>query len=311
MFFEYALLHMFFQRTIREKVMVEGIGLHTGETSRLYFCPAPANLGIHFVRNDLPGRPSVPVEVQRVQATSRATTLGGDQFYVSTVEHCLSSLSALRVDNLIIELDGPEIPIVDGSAEPFLKAFQSVGVVDLEQPRKYFYVTKPIHVGDETKHAYVLPYNGLRVTCTIDFPHPAIGKQVMDVDINEYTFSKEIAAARTFGFVHEAEVLKAQGLIRGASLDNAVVLDKEKIINPGGLRFKDEFVRHKVLDTLGDLVTLGSPLMGHVVLYKSGHDMMNKFINKVLQSVDSTKRMELGAPVSEYQMTEFGNFQRL
>lgn len=299
---------MFFQRTIREKVMVEGIGLHTGEVSRLYFCPAPADFGIHFVRNDLEGRPSIPLMAEKVQATSRATTLGGDHFYVSTVEHCLSSLAALRVDNLIIELDGPEIPIADGSAQPFLDAFLKVGVVELEKPRKYFYITEPIHVGDEDKHAYVVPYNGLRITCVIDFPHPAIGRQEFDLDINEYVFQKEIAPARTFGFMHEVEALKAQGLIKGGSLDNAVVLDKEKVLNPEGLRFPDEFVRHKVLDTLGDLVTLGAPLMGHVVLYKSGHDMMNKFINKVLESHHSTRRMELGTPITEFEMTSFGNF---
>ncbi len=299
---------MFFQRTIRERVTVEGIGIHTGEKAVLHFCPAPADFGIHFVRTDLPGRPSIPLDIRRVQATFMATTLGGDQFYVSTVEHCLSSLAALRVDNLIIELDGPEIPIVDGSAKPFLDAFIKVGVVELEQPRKYFYITQPIHVGDENKYAYVVPYNGLRVTCVIDFPHPAIGRQEVDFDINEHVFKKEIAAARTFGFMKDVEALKAKGLIKGGSLDNAVVLDDEKILNPGGLRFKDEFVRHKVLDTLGDLVTLGAPLMGHVVLYKSGHDMMNKFIQKVLESKESTKRMELGTHIDEFEMTSFGNF---
>lgn len=299
---------MFFQRTIRERVQVKGIGLHTGETATLHFCPAPADFGIHFVRNDLPGKPSVPVQVERVQATARATTLGGDQFYVSTVEHCLSSLAALRVDNLIIELDGPEIPIMDGSAAPFLEAFTKVGIVDLEQPRKYFYITKPIRVGDESKYAYALPYNGLRVTCTIDFPHPAIGKQEVDYDINEHVFKTEIAMARTFGFLHEVEALKAQGLIRGGSLENAVVLDKEKVINPEGLRFSNEFVRHKVLDTLGDLVTLGAPLMGHIVLYKTGHDMMNKFITKVIESVDCTKRMELGTHIDDVEMTSLGQF---
>jgi UDP-3-O-[3-hydroxymyristoyl] N-acetylglucosamine deacetylase len=299
---------MFFQRTIRERVKVEGIGLHTGETATLHFCPAPADFGIHFVRNDLPGRPSVPVQVERVQATSRATTLGGDQFYVSTVEHCLSSLAALRVDNLIIELDGPEIPIVDGSAKPFLDAFTKAGVIDLEQPRKYFYITQPIHVGDDSKYAYVVPYNGLRVTCVIDFPHPSIGRQEVDYDINEHVFKTEIAAARTFGFLHEVEALKAQGLIKGGSLENAVVLDKEKVVNPEGLRFANEFVRHKVLDTLGDLVTLGAPLMGHVVLYKTGHDMMNKFITKILESKECTKRMELGTQINENEAITQGQF---
>ncbi len=211
----------------------------------------------------------------------------------------MSALSALRIDNVFIELDGPEIPICDGSARDFLSALHKVGMVEQEQPRKYCYVTEPIYYTDGDKQAYVVPYHGLRVTVTIDFPHPAIGKQKMDLDINDKSFTREIAEARTFGFMKDVEHLQSRGLALGGSLDNAIVLDDNGILNPGGLRFADEFVRHKTLDALGDLVTLGMPLMGHVVLYKAGHDVMNKLILKVIESKDSYKHIELGADLSE------------
>lgn len=228
-----------------------------------------------------------------------ATTIGGDIFSVATIEHCLSSLAALRIDNLFIELDGPEIPIGDGSAQIFFKALMDAGIVEQDSPRKYAYITQPIYYGTEEKHAYVTPYNGLRITCTIEFPHPMIGKQTYDVDINEYTYSREIAKARTFGFLKDVEALKAKGLIKGGSLENAVVLDNNEILNPEGLRYADEFVRHKVLDALGDLLTLGHPLMGHVVLYKAGHDVMNRLVRQILSSTDAYRLIELGANLPE------------
>jgi UDP-3-O-[3-hydroxymyristoyl] N-acetylglucosamine deacetylase len=285
---------MFLQRTIRRRIKVTGVGLHTGKKTSLNFCPAPVSGGIHFVRSDLPGRPSLHVHAHNVQATSLATTLGGHDFSVATVEHCLSTLAALRIDNLIIELDGAEIPIVDGSAQPYLEAIKDAGVIEQDEPRKYLYVTSAVQVGDAQKHAYVMPYNGLRITCTIDFPHPKIGKQKIDLDINEESFSREVASARTFGFMKDVSALQARGLALGGSLKNAIVLDDSEILNPEGLRFADEFVRHKILDALGDLVTLGAPLMGHVVLYRAGHDLMNKFVKKLLMSTDSIRFMELG-----------------
>ena len=286
---------MFLQRTIRKSVEVNGIGLHTGAPAKLIFCPAPENTGIYFVRGDMPGRPAISTRAEFVQATSLATTLGGDEFSVSTVEHCLSALAAYRIDNLFIELDGPEIPIVDGSAKTFFEALVSAGMVEQEQPRKYAYIDQNIYYGDDEKYAYVMPYNGLRVTCTIDFSHPKIGHQTLDIDINEYSFSREVSRARTFGFLKDVEALRAKGLARGGSLDNAIVLDEEEILNPEGLRYPDEFVRHKVLDALGDLVTLGMPLMGHLVLYKAGHDVMNRLVRKILASPDCYRHIELGA----------------
>jgi UDP-3-O-[3-hydroxymyristoyl] N-acetylglucosamine deacetylase len=292
---------MFLQRTIRQKVTVEGIGLHTGAPTKLTFCPAPEDTGIYFVRRDLPGSPAISTQAERVKATTMATTLGGDAFSVSTVEHCLSTLAALRIDNLFIELDGPEIPIGDGSAVVFLEAILKAGLAEQSQPRKYAYITQPIFEGDQDKHAYVLPYNGLRISCTIEFPHPRIGKQQMDIEITESSFAQEVARARTFGFMKDVEALRAKGLARGGSLDNAVVLDHQEILNPGGLRWDNEFVRHKVLDALGDLVTLGMPLMGHVVLHRAGHDLMNRLVRKILESQDSYRHIELGADLpNEY-----------
>jgi len=286
---------MFLQRTIRSRTTVDGIGLHTGAPARLTFCPAPEGTGIYFVRRDLPGVPAISTQAELVTATTMATTLGGAEFSVSTVEHCLSTLAALRIDNLIIELDGPEIPIVDGSAGPFLDAILKVGFADQNQPRKYAYITQPIMEGDAEKHAYVVPYNGLRISCTIDFPHPLIGLQSMSIDITESSFTREVARARTFGFLKDVEALRARGLARGGSLENAVVLDHDKILNPEGLRWPDEFVRHKVLDALGDLVTLGMPLMGHVVLHRAGHDLMNRLVRKILESNERFRHIELGS----------------
>lgn len=290
---------MFLQRTIREKVKVNGIGLHTGKPAGLTFCPAPADTGIHFVRRDLENHPSLKVHVDNVISTNNATTLGNTYFSVSTVEHCLSAMSALRVDNLVIELDGPEIPIVDGSAKPYLDALLKVGLIDQDEPRRYAYVKQPIYFGDDHKHAYVAPYNGLRITCTIDFPHPTVGKQVYDVDVNVHTFESDIAGARTFGFMKDVEYLHSKGLALGGSLENAIVVNESGVMNPEGLRFEDEFVRHKVLDALGDLTTLGYPLLGHLVLYKAGHDVMNKLIKKILETPESCRIMELGASVDE------------
>lgn len=285
---------MFLQQTIRKKVTITGVGLHTGKDSQISFCPAPPGTGVHFVRRDLPGCPSLPVLADYVSATSYATTLGNEFFAVSTVEHCLSSVTALRIDNLFIELNGPEIPICDGSAAVFLKELLAAGVVEQDMPRQYIFVKQPVFVGNSDKHAYVVPYNGLRITCTIDFPHPSIGQQNFDIDVNIANFEKDIARARTFGFLKDVEALRQRGLALGGTLDNAIVLDDQSVMNPSGLRFTDEFVRHKVLDAIGDLVTLGKPLLGHVVLFKAGHDLMNQLNKAILTSPEKTKLLDLG-----------------
>lgn len=298
---------MFFQKTIRKTVEVEGVGIHSGEKTKLRFKPAPANTGVYFIRADLPNKPFVKVSAMNVQAVSYQTSIGGPEFSVSTIEHCVSALSALRIDNIYIELDGPEIPIVDGSAAAFMKALISGEMIELDEPRKYCYITEPIAFVEGDKSAYVLPYHGLRLTVGIDFPHPVIGAQTFDFEVNEQTFAREIANARTFGFLKDVEAMQAAGLAKGGSLDNCIVLDDEKVINPEGLRFANEFVRHKALDALGDLVTLEMPLMAHVVLHKAGHDIMNKLIKKIVASPQSYRFVELGADVTE-EMHKFANW---
>lgn len=298
---------MFFQKTIRKTVEVEGVGIHSGEKAVLKFKPAPANTGVYFIRADLPHKPFLKVSAKNVQAVSYQTSIGGSEFSVSTIEHCVSALSALRIDNIYIELDGPEIPICDGSAQNFMKALLSAELIELDEPRKYCYITEPISYVEGDKSAYVLPYHGLRLTVNIDFSHPLIGKQSLDLEINEQTFMREVASARTFGFLKDVEALKTSGLAKGGSLANCIVLDDEKIVNPEGLRFKDEFVRHKALDALGDLVTLEMPLMGHVVLNKAGHDIMNKLIKKIVDSPASYRFVEMGADVTE-ETKKFANW---
>lgn len=288
---------MFFQRTLKKSSVVDGIGLHTGKPCRLIFRPAPADIGVHLVRMVNGKRASIRVFAENVKATTNATTIGSHEFSVSTVEHCLSTLAALRIDNAFIEIDGPEIPIVDGSSANFLEAILASGVVEQDQPRKYIYIKEPIQVIDGEKQAFVLPYNGLRITCTIDFSHPGIGKQTIDLDINEVSFAREIASARTFGFLKDVEKLHSMGLALGGSYDNAIVLDDSKVLNQSGLRFADEFVRHKVLDALGDLVTLGAPLMGHLILYKAGHDLLNQLVRRILMLPERTTPFEMAEAI--------------
>ena len=284
---------MYLQRTIRKSAEVKGIGIHKGQEAKITFRPAPPSTGIHFVRTDLKEKLGIKTKVENVKTTQMATTIGKDSAYISTVEHCLSVFTAYRIDNLIVEVDGPEVPIVDGSAEPFLNALLAAGFIEQESPRQYAYIKEHIQLGDGEKYAYIAPYNGLRVTCTIDFSHPCIGLQTLDIDINEGSFKSEIARARTFGFMKDVEALQKMGLGLGGSLDNAIILDDERILNPNGLRFKDEFVRHKILDALGDLATAGFPIMGHVVLYKAGHDVMNKLIKLFTNSPSCYEVKEL------------------
>jgi UDP-3-O-[3-hydroxymyristoyl] N-acetylglucosamine deacetylase len=298
---------MLFQKTIRKTVNVEGIGIHSGHPCTLRFRPAPANTGVFFIRKDLKGEPSLKVSAMNVQAVHYQTVLGGEHFQVATIEHCVSALSALRIDNLYIELTGPEIPICDGSSMAFTQALMKAEIIELDRPRKYCYVLEPISIVDGDKQAYVLPYHGLRVGVSIEFPHPMIGRQSLDLEITEQSFFREIAPARTFGFLKDVETLRSSGLAKGGSLENCIVLDESKILNPEGLRFPDEFVRHKVLDALGDLVTLEMPLMGRLVLHKAGHDLMNKLVKKIVSQPQSYRFVELGADITG-EMKKFANW---
>lgn len=260
-----------FQYTIRKKVSLAGIGLHSGEPVNLTIKPAAVDTGIRFVRLDIGRESSVPAFMNKVVDTSLATTIAQDEAAVSTTEHLLGALAGLGVDNAVVELDGAEVPIMDGSAGPFVHLLKKVHRRRQKAPKRVLKIVKEIVCRDGDKVIRVLPYDGLRVTCEIDFAHDLIGKQSYTIDVNPKRFAKEIASARTFGFMDEVKKLKAHGYALGGSLDNAVVVDQLGVLNKDGLRFADEFVRHKVLDLIGDLALLGCPLMGHVIASKAGH----------------------------------------
>ncbi len=269
---------MGYQKTLFKIVEFKGIGVHTGEEVILRVLPAPVNTGYLLKRTDLDSE-LVPMLASRVYATVMATTLGGKGFTVSTVEHCLAAANALELDNLIFEVNGPEFPIMDGSAIEFLKGFESAGgILEQSTPKNYIVVQEKIEFIQGDKSASIEPYMGLKVDAKIEFAHPVIGMQEMSIDINPRSFKSEIAKARTFGFMKDVKVLKAKGLGLGGSLDNAVIMDEEKVLNINGLRYKDEFIRHKILDALGDISTLGRPIKGHLKLNKTGHGLMNKLV---------------------------------
>jgi UDP-3-O-[3-hydroxymyristoyl] N-acetylglucosamine deacetylase len=284
------------QRTISEPVSCKGVGLHSGAMVNLTLWPAPADHGIIFVRTDTAAQVAIPALSQYVVDTSMATTLGKDGVKVGTVEHLLSALAGLGIDNVRVELDGPEVPVMDGSAEHFVQMITSVGVRELEEKRSYLVIKKPITVADGDKEATLSPARRFRISCSIDFKHPLISSQSFEVEVSERGFAGEISRARTFGFLRDVEMLKKHGLARGGSLDNAIVVDESSILNPEGLRFPDEFVRHKILDAVGDVSLFGRPVIGHLKVFKTGHALNHKLVQKVL-SDPSCYELVQGRPV--------------
>jgi UDP-3-O-[3-hydroxymyristoyl] N-acetylglucosamine deacetylase len=276
-----------YQRTLAALVHFEGVGVHSGKTAHLTIKPAPVNHGIKFVRTDLPGQLAVTGHFNRVVDTSLATVLGDEGCIVSTVEHVMATLSGLAIDNALIEVDTYELPILDGSAGPFTRAIRKAGIVTQKGPRCYFVVTTPIEIKANGKKVGIYPADQYRISCTIDYNHPLIGEQTYSLDITAERFETEISTARTFGFLHEVEYLKKYGLGQGASLENAVVIDGEGLLNEEGLRFADEFVRHKILDCIGDFSLLGMPIIGHVVAYKSGHAFNHAFLETFFTRKDA------------------------
>jgi len=248
--------------------------------------PAGADEGIVFVRADVPGKGRIKAELANVSDTLLATTLGTNGTSVSTVEHLLSAFSGMGVDNAIVELDGPEVPIMDGSALPFVTMLKDVGTQAQGRTRKAILIKKTIGVENRDGFAKLLPSPEFRITYRIDFPHRLIGMQPYEMTFSDTTYERDICAARTFGFLREVEYLQAKGLALGGSLKNAIVLDDERIINKEGLRFPDEFVKHKILDAIGDLSLLGMPFIGHFVAYKSGHHLNNLLLREVVEQSD-------------------------
>ena len=261
------------QNTLAKEVSYSGIGLHSGQEVKVRFLPAPANTGILFERTDLFGRPRVPAKAACVTQTMRATTLEEGEAKVFTVEHILAAFSALNIDNCLIEIDSLEPPVADGSALPFLELLAEAGRAEQQSLRSVYSIEKALIVREEKRFISILPYDGFRITFTSVNPHKAIGIQFADVEITKELFWREIAPARTIGFVHEIETLQAQGLALGGSMENAAVYDENGAVNE--LRFADELVRHKVLDVVGDLALAG-PIRGHVVAVSSGHALNTK-----------------------------------
>ncbi|MFC1575278.1 bifunctional UDP-3-O-[3-hydroxymyristoyl] N-acetylglucosamine deacetylase/3-hydroxyacyl-ACP dehydratase [Gemmatimonadota bacterium] len=282
------------QRTIKESVSVEGVGVHSGAGAALTFLPADPNTGIRFRRTDLDGSPEIPVDLDHIAGTELGTSLGEGEVKVLTVEHVMAALAARGIDNVVLELSGPEPPILDGSFRGYLDVLERAGTVDQPSPRSVLRITEPVTVSLESGEFYVAaPGEGLRISATIEFDHPAIGRQFGTFFFGEASFSEEIAGARTFGFRTDAEALHARGLALGASLENTVVLDEDGVMNDG-LRFPDEFLRHKVGDLVGDLALLGSALDLHVVAERPSHQG-NVALARAL------KRAAVGAPIVDVQ----------
>ena len=278
---------MQYQRTIKREIKCRNIGLHTGRKVGMAIRPAGEDEGIVFVRKDLPGEPRIKAEVGSVCDTTLATTIGNNGATVSTVEHLMSAFSGMGVDNAVVELDSFEVPIMDGSSQPFVHMLKDVGTRIQSKCKKILVITEPVSVyGDHGSSATFLPAPEFKITYTIDFSHPVIGKQEYHIHFSDVAYEQEIASARTFGFLKDLEYFQAVGLALGGSLHNAVVLDDTQVINKGGLRSADEFVRHKILDAIGDLSLLGMPIIGHFVAHKSGHRLNHLLLKELVARKD-------------------------
>lgn len=273
---------MLSQSTVLNTVNCSGIGLHTGLPCKLAIHPAPPDTGIVFVRQDWAKQVRVQAHIDNVIDATLATTIGREGVRISTVEHLMAAFAGLGIDNAEVELDAPEVPIMDGSSEPFNALLKKAGIRLQDKPKKFVIIRHPVTVTDEDRQATLLPSNDFKLSYTIDFRHPLISNQFYLIQISNGNFEREICRARTFGFLKEYEMLKAKGLARGGSLNNAVVVDGNQVVNEGGLRFADEFVRHKILDSVGDLWLLGAQVIGHFIGYKSGHTLNHKLIHKLL-----------------------------
>ncbi|MCX4165565.1 MULTISPECIES: UDP-3-O-acyl-N-acetylglucosamine deacetylase [Paraburkholderia] len=277
------------QRTIKSIVKTVGIGVHSGRKVELTLRPAAPDTGIVFARVDLPTPVDIPASALSVGDTRLASVLQKDGVRVSTVEHLMSALAGLGIDNMYVDVTAEEIPIMDGSAASFVFLIQSAGIEEQGAAKKFIKVKKPVEIVDGDKFARLDPYFGFKLKFTIDFRHPAVDKtgQSLEVDFEHTSYVRDIARARTFGYAHEVEQLRELGLARGASLDNAIALDEYRILNNDGLRYDDEFVKHKMLDAIGDLYVVGHPLLASYTAYKSGHGLNNALLRELLAHEDA------------------------
>lgn len=275
-----------FQTTLKNKATFSGIGLHSGKPVTLTIRPAEAGTGIIFHRTDLVPPVSIEATAKNVVNTRLSTTIGKQGAVVATIEHLMAALYGCGIDNAHVDIDGPEVPIMDGSAQSFVADISAAGTTTLAKPRTYLVVRKPVTVTDGDKKVTIIPSRYYRISFDMQFAHPVVKSQFRSFKFDAGGFDRDYSAARTFGFLAEVETLKANGLALGGSLDNAVVIGKEDILNPEGLRFDDEFVRHKILDAVGDLALAGFRLIGHVKAVKSGHDLNHRLVTELLSRTD-------------------------
>lgn len=280
------------QTTIAAETLIEGIGLHTGSMIRMRLRPAEANTGVVFHRTDGERTVAIRAVSANVVDTTMATVLGSGGLTVSTVEHFLAALVACGIDNLHVDINGPEVPIMDGSAEPFVQILSAVGVKSLGVGRKFLALRREVSFLDGEKRIRIIPSRFFRISFEIAFDHPSISVQSRAFRFSPSQFSKEISSARTFGFLHEVEYLKSKGLARGGSLENAVVVDTNGVMNPEGLRYSDEFVRHKILDCVGDISLIGYPVLGHIKAYRSGHHANHELVEAILADPENYQILE-------------------
>lgn len=271
-----------FQRTINNVVRAKGVGLHTGHPVEMTLKPAPPHTGIVFVRTDLPERIEIPGVVESVESTLLCTTLSHEGASVNTVEHLMSALSSLGVDNLLVEVTQEEIPIMDGSAAPFIFLLQSAGIVEQKAEKLFIKVTEPMMMECGDKRIELLPYDGFRIECSVDFDHPMLGEESLAFEFSSTNMMREISRARTFGFTKDIEYLQSRGLAKGGSMKNAIIFDDNGVVNEDGLRFHDEVVRHKVLDCVGDLYLAGHAILGLCRIHKSGHELNVRMVSGML-----------------------------
>ena len=281
------------QRTLRRQISCVGIGLHSGNKVNLTLKPAPADSGIRFRRTDVggPGGHEVPATVQHLAGIQLATGLSRNEVSVETVEHLLAALTSCGVDNVLVELNSPEVPIMDGSAAPFIYLIQEAGVKALPARRKYLKIVRPIAISRGDKRIALYPSDHFKVTYSISYDHPMLRHQSRTLRITEDTFVEELAPARTFTFLKDVEMMRQNGLALGGSLENAIVLGETGILN-NALRFEDEFVRHKILDAIGDLALVGYPVIGHLVAHRAGHALHTEFAAKILEETNAWRLVE-------------------
>ena len=294
-------------RTLRNSIKATGVGLHTGEKVLLTLSPAPVDTGIVFRRTDLNPVAEIPARADLVGETTLSTCLIHNDARVSTIEHLLSAMAGLGVDNAYVDVTAPEIPIMDGSAAPFVFLLQSAGLVEQHAPKKFIRVKREVTVTDGDKSAKFLPLEGFKISFGIDFDHPVFKHRAAttEIDFSTTSFVREISRARTFGFVEEIEYLRSKGLARGGSMDNAIVIDDYKVLNNDGLRYEDEFVKHKVLDAIGDLYLLGYSLIGEYQAFKSGHALNNQALRTLISQKEAWEMVTFedldDAPISYQQ----------